>query len=178
MTISPPMISEGNTTAAIQGSKYTSIPWRPRKYQGALEGFGVLVGLAGSSIGASTVMLHTRSTSSNTQPAMNSARTRYGQVWTLSGRSATGSEARARPEVTLTSSGSWIWLPGLTFSAMAPSVVGDSFRLERGGDAAVFPDAPEVQDHQDGGDDRDEDAVQDVEAEQRRCAHHRAGGQQ
>jgi len=52
---------------------------------------------------------------------MNSARTRYGQVWTLSGRSA----------------------------------------------------APEVEDHQDRGDDGDEDAVQDVEAKQRRRSHHR-----
>src|SRR3954469_21035482 len=104
MTIRPTMINDGKTTPAIQGSKETSISWRPRKYQGALEGLGVLVGLAGSSIGASTVMLHTIKTSSRMQPEMNLARPRYGQVCTLSGRSDAGSAARARPAVTLASS--------------------------------------------------------------------------
>src|SRR2546427_6744971 len=95
ITISPTMIKDGSTTPAIHGSKLTSVSCSPRKYQGALEGFGVLVGFAGSSIGASTVMLHTMSTRRRMQPEMNSARTRYGQVWTLSGRSAAGSAARA-----------------------------------------------------------------------------------
>src|SRR5205085_12082609 len=112
-------------------------------------------------------MLHTISTRRRTQPAMNSARTRYGQVWTLSGRSAAGSAARARPAWTLTSSWSWM-VPGWMFSAIEldPSLEGTA-------DSAVFADAPEVQDHQDRGDDGDEDAVQDVEAEQRRRSHHR-----
>src|SRR5205807_4019926 len=140
---------------------------------GALEGLGVLVGFAGSSIGASTVMLHTKSTSRRTQPEMNSARTRYGQVCTLSGRSAAAS-ARARPDWTFTSSWSAIGAPGEMFSAMARGPRG----LERAGNAAVLPDAPEVQDHQDGGDDGDEDAVQDVEAQQGRRSHHRARRQQ
>src|SRR5205807_3164928 len=140
---------------------------------GALEGLGVLVGFAGSSIGASTVMLHTKSTSRRTQPEMNSARTRYGQVCTLSGRSAAAS-ARARPDWTFTSSWSAIGAPGEMFSAMARGPRG----LERAGNAAVLPDAPEVQDHQDGGDDGDEDAVQDVEAQERRRAHHRSGSEQ
>ena len=46
------MISVGNTTPACQGSKYTSISCSPRKYHGALDGFGVRVGFAGSSSGA------------------------------------------------------------------------------------------------------------------------------
>src|SRR3989440_8814436 len=112
-------------------------------------------------------MLQTMRTRRRMQPAMNSARTRYGQVWTLSGRSAAGSAARARPDWTLTSSWSWM-VPGWMFSAIEvdPS-------LERTADPAVFADAPEVQDHQDRGDDGDEDAVQDVEAKQRRRSHHR-----
>src|SRR5689334_12708788 len=39
--------------------------------------------------------------------------------------------------------------------------------LHRTGDAAVLPHAPEVDGHQDAGDERDADAVQDVEAQQR-----------
>src|SRR5438445_4887220 len=167
MTISPTMMRDGSTTPAIQGSKWTSISCRPRKYQGALEGFGVLVGFAGSSIGASTVKLHTMSTRSRMQPAMNSARTRYGQVWTLSGRSAAGSAARARPDWTLTSSWSWM-VPGWMFSAIEvdPSLEGTA-------DSAVFADAPEVQDHQDRGDDGDEDSVQAVAGEQGQSEHDR-----
>src|SRR5205823_14515229 len=117
-------------------------------------------------------MLHTMRTRRRMQPEMNSARTRYGQVWTLSGRSAAGSAARARPDWTLTSSWSWM-VPGWMFSAIEvdPSLEGTA-------DSAVFADAPEVQDHQDRGDDGDEDAVQDVEAEQGRRAHHRSRRQQ
>src|SRR5713101_3767868 len=173
MTIKPMMMKVGSTTPACHGSKNTSISCRPRKYQGALDGLGVLVGFAGSSIGASTVMLHTNRTRSRMQPEMNSARTRYGQVWTLSGRSA-AAIARARPDWTFTSSWSAIGAPGEMFSAMVEVPRG----LQRAGDAAVLPDAPEVQDHQDGGDDGDEDAVQDVEAQQGRRPHHRARRQE
>ena len=50
--MSPTMIRPGNTTPASHGSKYTSISWRPRKYHGAFDGFGVTEGLAGCSSGA------------------------------------------------------------------------------------------------------------------------------
>ena len=56
ITISPTMISEGITTPAIHGSKYTSISCSPRKYHGAFEGFIVSVGFAGSSSGAFSVI--------------------------------------------------------------------------------------------------------------------------
>src|SRR5438128_10093474 len=107
-------------------------------------------------------MLHTMRTRRRMQPEMNSARTRYGQVWTLSGRSAAGSAARARPDWTLTSSWSWM-VPGWMFSAIEvdPSLEGTA-------DSAVFADAPEVQDQQDRGDDGEEDAMKDVEAVQGR----------
>ncbi len=56
----------GSTTPACQGSKKTSISCRPRKYHGAFDGFGVRVGLAGSSSGASTSSDHTISRSVTT----------------------------------------------------------------------------------------------------------------
>ena len=59
MTIRPMMMKVGSTTPACHGSKNTSISCRPRKYHGAFDGFGVRVGLAGSSSGASTSSDHT-----------------------------------------------------------------------------------------------------------------------
>src|SRR5262245_60913725 len=47
MTISPMMMNVGRTTPACQGPKKTSISWRPRKYDGAFDGFGVRVARAG-----------------------------------------------------------------------------------------------------------------------------------
>src|SRR5262252_1745367 len=58
ITISPRMMNVGSTTPACQGSKKTSISWRPRKYHGAFDGFGVRAGLAGSSMGALRSRLH------------------------------------------------------------------------------------------------------------------------
>src|SRR6185295_173468 len=52
MAMSPTMIMLGSSTPAIHGSKYTSSSWRPTKYQGALEGLGVMFALATSSRGA------------------------------------------------------------------------------------------------------------------------------
>src|SRR5438128_5252294 len=84
ITISPRMMNVGSTTPACQGSKKTSISCRPRKYQGALEGFGVRVGLAGSSSGASTRSDQTISNRMMPIEIRNSLRTRCGQVWILS----------------------------------------------------------------------------------------------
>src|SRR6266576_938051 len=87
MTMSPTMIRLGSTTPANHGSKETRISWRPRKYQGAFEGFGVLVGLAGSSSGASTTIDQMVTSAMTIVPTSISRRTRYGHVWTLSGTS-------------------------------------------------------------------------------------------
>src|SRR6059058_5013646 len=84
ITISPRMMNVGSTTAACHGSKKTSISCRPRKYHGALEGFGVRVGFAGSSSGASTRSDHTISNRMMPIEIRNSLRTRCGQVWILS----------------------------------------------------------------------------------------------
>ena len=82
ITISPTMMSDGITTPAIHGSKYTSISCRPRKYQGALDGFMVRVGFAGSSSGAFSVMDQTIRMTVTMMAARNSMRSRYGQTWT------------------------------------------------------------------------------------------------
>src|SRR5262245_26369341 len=84
ITMSPRMMKVGSTTPACHGSKKTSISWRPRKYHGAFDGFGVRVGLAGSSSGASTSSAQTSSRRMMTSEQRNSPRTRNGQVCTLS----------------------------------------------------------------------------------------------
>src|SRR5215471_1165871 len=76
------MINEGITTPAIQGSKYTSISCKPRKYHGALDGFIVSVGLAGSSSGAFKVIDQTIRIIVTMIAARNSMRSRNGQTWT------------------------------------------------------------------------------------------------
>src|SRR4029077_10843687 len=76
------MIKVGMITPAIQGSKYTSISCRPRKYQGALAGFMVTLGLDGSSSGALSVRDQAISSTVTRIAATNSIRIRYGQVWT------------------------------------------------------------------------------------------------
>src|SRR5262245_61599804 len=50
-------------------------------------------------------------------------------------------------------------------------------RLERSRDAPVFPDAPEMHRHQHGDPERQPDAVQDIEPQQRALAHERAAEQ-
>src|SRR3972149_4443936 len=84
MAISPTIMRLVRTTPAIQGSKYTSISWRPRKYQGALEGLGVLAGFAGSSSGALITMDHTVTRTMTMSVQIHSFRTRKGQTWTRS----------------------------------------------------------------------------------------------
>ncbi len=66
------MIRLGSTTPASHGSKYTSISCSPRKYQGALAGFGESVGLAGSSSGAFSTIDHTIITAITTTRQMSS----------------------------------------------------------------------------------------------------------
>src|ERR1041384_1415274 len=82
ITISPTMMSDGITTPAIHGSKYTSISWSPRKYQGALDGFMVRVGFDGSSSGALSVIDQTIRITVTMMAARNSIRSRYGQACT------------------------------------------------------------------------------------------------
>ena len=57
---------------------------RPRKYHGALEGFGVWLGLARVSSGALTKIEKMRTKAVQSRAATNSMASRWGQVWTLS----------------------------------------------------------------------------------------------
>src|SRR5262249_35317125 len=200
-------------TPACQGSKKTSISCNPRKYHGAFDGFGVRVGLAGSSSGASTRSAHTSSSSVITIAHRNSERTRNGQVWTLSspgpvacliGASArlpatapSGVRASGVAMCQLSSSSSRsadrradqksststrtkkngrviTRPPGMrnertirTSATMAYLSSDGIAASQRGTGESVAADPPEVHAQEDAGDERNEDAVQDVEAQQR-----------
>src|SRR2546429_3032055 len=207
MTIKPTMMKVGNITPACQGSKNTSISCRPRKYHGAFDGFGVRVGLAGSSSGASTSSDQTISRIIIAHAIRNSLRTRCGQVWILSSPG---------PVAFLIGTSIRLPGPGIAFNGVAmvsallalgaparrpeerdqnqhedewngeDAATGEHEReddedrraddalqlarhgsLERRAREAVAPDAPEVDGHEETRDQRDEDAVEDVEAEQR-----------
>src|SRR5579862_766311 len=195
MTMRPMMMNDGSTTPACHGSKKTSISCRPRKYHGAFDGFGVRVGLAGSSSGASTSSDHTRSSTTMRMAHRNSARTRLGQVCTLSSpgplaflidtstRRAGGRPASAAPPATALN-------VALLSSAMGPrsrqpvqqpddqrhqngkrqyphlELRAAARRSDRWPGESVTPDAPEMHRHEQAGDQWNEDAVQNVESQQ------------
>ena len=83
-TASPTRISVGKITPAIMGWKYRSSSCRPRKYHGALEGFGVRLGLASSRSGASTNVENAVSSTRTTIIATNSSTSRWGKTFTRS----------------------------------------------------------------------------------------------
>src|SRR5918997_3753761 len=74
----------GMVTPATIGWNIVSSSCRPRKYQGALEGFGVRLKLARVSSGALTKAENTSVKAVITRAATNSTTNRWGQVWTLS----------------------------------------------------------------------------------------------
>ena len=74
----------GMVTPATIGWNMVRSSWRPRKYQGALDGLGVRLGLASSSSGALTNTEKTNVKAVQTSEATNSPASRWGQVWTLS----------------------------------------------------------------------------------------------
>src|SRR3989475_8742295 len=207
ITMRPTMMKVGRTTPACQGSKKTSISWRLREYHGAFDGFGVRVGLAGSSSGASTSSDQTISRIIIAHAIRNSLRTRCGQVWILSSPG---------PVAFLIGTSIRLPGPGIAFNGVAmvsallalgaparrpeerdqnqhedewngeDAGTGEHEReddedrraddalqlarhgsLERRAREAVAPDPPEVDGHEETRDQRDEDAVEDVEAEQR-----------
>src|SRR5581483_671449 len=207
ITMSPRMMNDGSTTPACHGSKKTSISWRPRKYHGAFDGFGVRVGFAGSSSGASESSDHTSRTRIVRIEIRNSFRTRCGQVWTLS---SPGPDAFLIGTATRLPAGAGTAFRGVAIvSAFLPLGAATSrpeerdeheHEEERNGEHArarederqhdqderadealqlgwhgsergtrepVAADAPEVDRHEEARDERDEDAVEDIEAEQR-----------
>src|SRR5512143_1930015 len=74
-----------------------------------------------------------------------------------------GAERKLTTDLTALMRG--IWVLDLPFAlCLTPHPDGPSYRSR---DPAVFPDAPEVHGHQERGDQRNPDAVEDVEAQQR-----------
>src|SRR5262245_21824972 len=212
ITINPMMMNVGSTTPACQGSKKTSISCNPRKCHGPFAGFGVRVGLAGSSSGASTSSAQTISSSVITIAHRNSERTRNGQVWTLSSpgpvafligtstrlpatapsgvrasgvamcqlsSSSSRSADRRADQKSSTSTrtkknGSVITRPPgmrnertIRTSARMEYLSSDGIAAsQRRTGESVAADPPEMHAKENAGDERNEDAVQDVEAQQ------------
>src|SRR4051812_46769911 len=99
----------GMVTPATIGWNIVSISWRPRKYHGAFDGFGVRFGLANCSSGAFTKAEKMKRKPVQRRAATNSAASRWGHVWTLSTGDAFTSWIE--PDFT-TVSRRWVWPPG------------------------------------------------------------------
>ena len=74
----------GMVTPATIGWNMVSSSWRPRKYQGAFDGFGVKLKLAPARNGALTTAENTSRNAVMASEATNSPTSRWGQTWTLS----------------------------------------------------------------------------------------------
>src|SRR5262245_40075978 len=107
--ISPIRPSPGSVTPATIGWNIVNSSWRPRKYQGAFEGFGVWLGLAISCSGAFTNVEKTSRKAVQPRAATNSMPSRWGQTCTLSWGVALTSWIE--PDLTTVSS-RWVWPPG------------------------------------------------------------------
>src|SRR5712691_11070158 len=182
----PMMINVGATTPACQGSKKTRISCNPRKYQGAFDGLGVRPGFAGSSSGASTSRDQTSKRRRTNSVHKNSLRTRYGQLWTLSspGPVAFLIDTSTRLPSGFTSAAIYCTLStlGVMRWGLRRPVQhhqnqryqnrshqhshGRPHRLQRGTGKPVAANSPKVHGHEEARDQRDEDAMEDVEAQQ------------
>src|SRR3954469_20419322 len=74
----------GMVTPATMGWNIVSSSWRPRKYQGAFDGFGVRLKLAVACNGAFTKVENTNRNSVIASDAQNSMTSRWGHTLTLS----------------------------------------------------------------------------------------------
>src|SRR5258708_6414036 len=146
----PTMTKVGKATPAMTGGKRSSNSWRPRKYQGALAGLGVIAVLARCSSGALT-QIDTRKRKQNmASPARNSFHTRAGKVTTVSSssrrRTTSGGAASSGP-VTPRRGASGC---ALAWRGTPPSPPGIVVAMtSQASCEAVLADAPEVDDHQD-----------------------------
>ncbi len=84
VSIRPKMPMPGMVTPATIGWNMVSSSCRPRKYQGALDGFGVKLKLAPARKGALTTAENTSRKAVMANEATNSPTSRWGQTWTLS----------------------------------------------------------------------------------------------
>src|SRR6478736_4385673 len=116
----------GMVTPATIGWNIVSSSCRPRKYHGALEGFGVWFGLASCSNGAFTNTEKKNKNAVQASAATNSAASRCGQVCTLS----TGLALTSWIEPDLTTvSNRCVWPPGPAASG-TPAVLGGAATTE------------------------------------------------
>ena len=99
----------GMVTPATIGWNMVRSSWSPRKYQGAFEGFGVLLKSANSRSGAFTKIEKSVVNRVMMIAARNSATSRCGQTWTLSVGMALVSWME--PDLTTVSS-RWLWPSG------------------------------------------------------------------
>src|SRR5919202_2298056 len=74
----------GMVTPATIGWNIVRSSCRPRKYQGAFDGFGVKLKLAPARNGALTTAEKSSRKALHARQSMNSPMSRWGQVWTLS----------------------------------------------------------------------------------------------
>src|SRR5919199_5681249 len=99
----------GMVTPATMGWNMVSSSWRPRKYQGALEGLGVKLKLAAARNGAFTTAEKMKTNAVMASAATNSPTSRWGQTCTLSvGETLT---SWIDPALT-TVSRRWVWPSG------------------------------------------------------------------
>src|SRR3954470_23386497 len=101
----------GIVTPATIGWNIVSSSWRPRKYHGALDGFGVRLMLASVCSGAFTNTDSRNANAVTTSAATNSTASRCGHTWTLS----IGADFTSwiDPDFT-TVRRRWVWPPGPT----------------------------------------------------------------
>src|SRR3984893_4731612 len=159
----------GKATPAISGGNRESSSCRPRKYQGAFEGLGVIPGLAWPRRGAcSQIETMIRKTVIATA-AMNSLKTNSGKETTisssLSSRTVDGTSA-CRRRCSTRSRGAIRSFASVAMATLQPPA------------EAVFPDSPEVDDHQQERRQRQPHDVQHVEAQQRIVTDHAPADQQ
>src|SRR6266540_2983415 len=153
MAAKKPRAMVGRRTPAHALSMCSNSSCRLRKYQGALEGLGVTSVLARFRRGALIRTERMTKVIVNRTAEMNSTKTRSGQTRTSSSRSRFG-RGRAAPGAR----------PGTGGASIA---MGGKGLLERPRHAAVAADPPEVDGHENSGQQRQSDDVQGVEADER-----------
>src|SRR5581483_10240995 len=130
----------GIVTPATMGCQIVRSSWRPRKYHGAFDGFGVWLKFACSRSGARTRAEKIVTSAINVSRETNSLTSRWGQVWTLSCASAR--VCWIDPALTTVRS-RWVWPPGpvaveagaaaAVAAAARPAAAGRSGGGRRGG---------------------------------------------
>src|SRR3984893_7705215 len=148
----------GKATPAISGGKRESSSCRPRKYQGAFDGFGVIPGLAWPRRGAcNQIETMIRKTVIATA-AMNSLKTNSGKETTIS------SSLSSR---TVDGASTWRRRCSTRSRAAIRSRASVAMLKLQPPAEAIFSDSPEVDDHQQERRQRQAHDVQHVEAQQR-----------